>query len=102
MVMYTMNIYSVYDAKADAYLLPFFFKQDAMAIRVFSDLINQDKHQFSLHPGDYTLFAIGTFDETTGKIEDILAGSLGNGVEFIQSTPLGEQYGPQIQPKPNG
>jgi len=77
------KIFSIYDSKADAYLTPFFLHQEAMAIRVFSDCINSETHQFGKHPEDYTLFSIGTWEDQSGKFSTTNPKSIGNGVEFI-------------------
>ena len=55
-----------------------------MAIRTFSDCVQDSSHAFNRHPTDYTLFQIGEFDDNTGIItthETKLI--LGNGLDFI-------------------
>lgn len=59
------NVFAIYDQKANAYLTPFFLPTAAMAVRVFSDCVNSDDHQFGKHPNDYTLWHLGTFDDVT-------------------------------------
>lgn len=77
------KIYSIHDKKAEAYLPPFFLHSQGMAIRAFSDLVKQEKHPFHLHPEDYTLFEIGEYDDTSGRITpNESPNSLGNGVQF--------------------
>ena len=61
-------IFTVRDSKAAAYLPPFFMFNEAMAIRAIQDAVNDEKHQFHLHPEDYHLFRIGVFDDDTGEI----------------------------------
>lgn len=63
------NIYAVYDHKAAAFLPPFFMPTNGMAIRAFSDCVNDDNHQWNKHPGDYALFRIGEFDDVNGQVE---------------------------------
>lgn len=63
------NVYAVYDQAAKAYLAPFFLNNDEMAIRIFRDCANSNDHQFGRFPSDYTLFHLGTFDDTTGMLE---------------------------------
>lgn len=58
------KIFSVFDVKAGAYLPPFFLPETAVAVRCFSDCVNSDDHQFGKHPGDYTLFELGSFDDS--------------------------------------
>lgn len=62
------NLYTVYDSKAEAYL-PMFASQTAgTAIRAFTEAVNDPSHVFGRHAGDYTLFEIGTWNETTAEI----------------------------------
>ena len=76
------KIFAIYDGKANAYLTPFFLHQEGMAIRVFSDCINSDTHQFGKHPQDYTLFSLGSWDDDKAKFLTTNPKSLGNGLEF--------------------
>lgn len=80
--------FSIYDQKAGAYLPPFILPRIEMAKRTFGDCINSDSHQFAAHPEDYTLFLLGTWDDETSlfKPEDNGPKTLGNGVEYVQST----------------
>ena len=77
-------VFSVYDQKAAAYLPPFILPRSEMAIRTFSDCINSAEHQFGKHPGDYTLFRLGMFDDEKGQYHlEIAPISEGNGLEFL-------------------
>lgn len=89
-----VNMYSVHDAAAQAYLPPFYFLHDNQAIRTFTDCINSEKHQFSHHPDDYTLYKIGTFDDDGASIGNIAPISLGNGINFVKSK--SERYAEEI------
>ncbi len=75
-------IFTIQDAAAGAYLPPFTLPASGMALRSFSDCVNDSKHAFGHHPADYTLFQIGTWDELTGEI--VYTGNhkkLANGLE---------------------
>lgn len=87
-----IQIFTVYDEKAKAYLPPFFMNQEGQARRTFGDCINSDKHNFGQHPSDYTLFCLGTFedDDATHQLKSAPQ-SLGNGVEFIELTSQGAE-----------
>ncbi len=78
-----LQIFTIYDEKAHAYLPPFFLPHIGQATRTFSDCINSADHQFGKHPHDYTLFALGHFDDN--KAEIILADRklIANGVEYL-------------------
>ncbi len=76
-------MFSVYDEKAHAFYPPWFLAQTDMALRVFSDCVNDKEHNFGMHPSDYSLFAVGEFEDSTAVIfPDKHA--LGNGVEFVR------------------
>lgn len=62
------KIYAVYDHKAEAFLQPFFAKNDAVAERMFSAAVMDDEHQFCKHAEDYTLWTLGVFDEESGVL----------------------------------
>ena len=78
-----LNVYVVHDQKAEAYMSPFFMGTDAVAIRGFSDAVNNPETPFGRHPSDYTLFCIGEYSEVQGEITPITKRPIGNGVEFI-------------------
>lgn len=80
-----MNVYSVYDNAAEAYLQPFFTNTKGTAIRSWTELVNDKEHQFGKYPSDYVLFELGTYDDTTGALVSHDAPkSLGVGVEFVR------------------
>lgn len=72
------NIYSIFDAAAGVYNVPFFQNNDALALRAFSDLANDQDTTIGRHPNDYTLYRIGTFNIETGLVEAENPASLAN------------------------
>lgn len=62
------KVFSVYDSKAEAFLPPFFLPAVGQAIRGFTDAAGNLEHPFGKHPADYTLFQIGSFDDSTGFV----------------------------------
>ena len=89
----THEIFSIFDEKASAYLTPFFFHKTDMAIRQFTNMINDPACYLSLNPADYTLFTMGTWDDNKNSFKTIAPATLGNGVEFIK---------PNSPDEPNG
>ncbi len=88
-------LFSIYDEKAHAYLPPFTLPRSDMAIRTFSDCINSDTHAFSRHPGDYTLYELGVFDDNTGEISTHpVRTNLGVGLAFKKLDPPLKYEGP--------
>ncbi len=79
------RMFSVFDSKAAAHLPPFFFPETAMAVRVFTDCVNDDGHAFGKHPGDYTLFEFGVWDDAKCVVECYPSAlAVGNGLEFVE------------------
>ncbi len=64
------NIYTVYDKVVEAFLMPFYSKNDRSAIRALTKPIMTDGHEFNVSPLDYDLYFIGVFDDLTGQIYD--------------------------------
>lgn len=77
-------IFSVHDQAAGVFMQPFHAVASGIAVRGFADAINDPQHDFSKHPGDYTLFELGTFDQETGQYTiHEAAKNLGNGLTFL-------------------
>jgi len=74
--------FSVYDAKAEAYLRPFFAESKGLAVRSFADAVNDPQSGMFKHPADYTLFLVGEFDQRSGELRGVLPLSLGNALTF--------------------
>lgn len=64
----TLKVYSVYDKKAKVYGTPFFQLNNNVALRSFTDLVNDGRSTVSKHPSDFNLECIGVFNDTDGKI----------------------------------
>lgn len=61
-----LKIFTVRDNVANAYLQPFFSVNEGSAIRSLSEVVADASHPFGKHPADYSLWFIGTFDDSTG------------------------------------
>lgn len=86
-----IKIFTIYDSKAECYLTPFFLNEEGLAIRLFSDTINNPEHSFAKHPEDYTLFNIGAYNDADALLVANNAPlSLCNGIELVKSMYLTE------------
>jgi len=63
-----LNVYTIYDQAAGAYLRPFFMQSDGQAMRTFTDIATDADHDIGRHPKDYSLFRIGSWDDNTAKL----------------------------------
>ena len=61
-----LQIFTVYDIKARAYLPPFFVPSIEVAKRTFLDASLDKEHQFGKHPEDYNLMHLGEFNDENG------------------------------------
>lgn len=73
------NVYAVLDAKGGFFGMPFYELEDSIAIRAFSDAVNDGSNPNNLwhkHPEDFTLYKIGVYDnqkaEFYGQIPEAL------------------------------
>jgi len=86
------KIFTVFDSKAKAYLTPFFLHEEGMAIRVFSDCINDATHMFGKHPEDYTLFMQGSWSDDKAEFLTKSPIAISNGIELLNPEKLADQY----------
>lgn len=80
------HVFTVFDSKAAAYLLPFYAQTKGVAIRNFTEAVNNPEHQFAKHGEDYTLFELGFYDDINASFQlHETPISIGLAIEFIQT-----------------
>jgi len=65
-------VFSVLDDKACYFSSPFCAKNEQVAIRMFSDAAQDSRSEIGKHGSDFSLHALGTFDDSSGKMESFL------------------------------
>jgi len=78
-----LNAYTIYDVASGVYMRPFFSQADGQAVRGFNDIATDADHEVGKHPEDYTLYRIGSFNDTTGKMEGEELEKLTTGLEAV-------------------
>jgi len=65
------KVFVVFDRAGDVYGQPMFAGSAGIALRGFADEINRadEKNPFYMHPDDFDLFELGTYDDGTGLFE---------------------------------
>lgn len=63
--------FAVFDVKAAAYGNPMFISNAGLAIRGFSDACHDPATAMAKHPGDYSLFEIGSYDPNSGILKAV-------------------------------
>lgn len=83
-----LTAFSILDGKSGIYNRPWFAVSTGVALRNFSDLVNDPKTEVSRHPEDYTICELGTYDDTTGTFEGLVSPKpLGNASQYIVHNP---------------
>lgn len=96
-----MKIYSVYDAKVDAFAQPFFMRTRGEAIRGWESVCNDSSTQMFQYPQDFALFELGEFDLTTGRFENSQVPlSLGLAVQYKKAATDAEKQMPLAMEAP--
>lgn len=65
------QVLAVRDSAMDAFSRPFFAPTVAMAMRSFAEEVNRAESEMFKHPADYELFHLATFDEDSGKFDNL-------------------------------
>lgn len=60
---------ATYDKATEMYNDPFFALTLSQSTREFSDVLKNPEHPMAQHPEDYSLFQLGTFNNSTGVLE---------------------------------
>lgn len=60
--------FACFDSKSVSFGVPFFNQVPAVAVRMFTDLVNDNTSIISRHPEDFTLFEVGSFDDIKGVL----------------------------------
>nr|QJB19818.1 MAG: nonstructural protein [Microvirus sp.] len=66
-----LKMYSIRDAKAEAYNPPFYKKTHGEAERDFTELTKTPDSMVCKYPEDYDLYFCGTYDDQTGLVESL-------------------------------
>lgn len=80
------KVYSIFDSKLEAYMLPQCRRSRGEVLREFTDAVNNDNPDNGIgkHPEDFHLFEIGEYDDQTGMVQSCTPVSLGCAIEFVK------------------
>ena len=80
-----LEIYSVYDGKASYFMQPVFMQSRGHAVRNLMDSANDKTHFLGKNPEDYTLFYLGSFDDSDGKFDLLVTPEpVGKAIQFVK------------------
>lgn len=66
-----LKVFSLLDIKAGMYTQPFMFPSTGQAVRAVQDLAADLNTTVGRHPGDFALYQIATWNDATGRYEDM-------------------------------
>lgn len=93
-----IKVFSIYDGKSKAFGLPFFMQTQGMALRGFSDLVNDTSTLPGKHPGDFNLYLIAEYDDADGTFSAINPCLLlGNGLEYSKFGKVVEEEKKEVE-----
>lgn len=79
-----LKVFSVRDEKAEAFAQPFFTVSTGMAIRHFGDWCRNKETPLGMHPEDYRLYEIGSWEDQLGRfINEETPRLVSSGVEHL-------------------
>lgn len=67
-----VKMFTILDAKAEAYLQPFFAQTEGVAIRMVQSTLEKGDSNFSKYPDDFSMFLIGTYDDSNAEVHPIM------------------------------
>ncbi len=90
--MFSFMVFAVFDSKVGAFLIPFFSRNRAVALRSFMTACQDVSTDFNRYADDYTLFEIGEWSPEEGKWSPL---------ESKVSLGLASQFLAQVAPEDN-
>lgn len=78
-----MHFFSIFDTASGAYMRPFVAHADGEASRMFGDLVQDKEHPVGMHPEDYSLFRLGSFNDQSAIIDGHSPECLCTGMEMV-------------------
>lgn len=79
------KVFGIFDVKAKNYGQPFFMSHSGLALRSFSDLVEDQKSTLNKHPADFKLYCLGEYDDCSGAFKSINPEFLANASDFIKA-----------------
>lgn len=78
-----LQMFTVYDSAVGAYLQPFFCRSPGEAVRSFQDACNDPKSSFAAHLNDFTLYALGEWDDAGGVFHPTMPTRVTSATEMV-------------------
>ena len=66
-----LQVFSIYDQASGLYSQPSVLGSRGVALRSFTDQINEPSNTMSKHPEDYSLYYLCDFNDETGEFSNV-------------------------------
>lgn len=66
-----LKVFCVHDCKSEAFMNPFCMVSSGAAVRAFETTVNDPNTEFGKYPGDFTLYEVAEFDDSTGLFKSL-------------------------------
>lgn len=76
------KVYSIFDAAVGTFSRPFFMANEGQAMRAFSDEVNNQDSTICKHPEHFSLYYLGTWDDSAGMFESYEPRHVAKAVDF--------------------
>ena len=82
----TIKLFTIWDSKTEAFRYPHFVQNSGQAIRSFQEAVMDTKIELGKYPEDFSLFEMGTLDDSTGVYTALNAPlNLGLGTLYVSN-----------------
>lgn len=71
-----LQMFAIRDLKAVSFMPPYTAPNKGVAIRSFTDAVNDPSSMLSKYPDDFALFHIGSYDPETGVVTPVKTNEL--------------------------
>lgn len=86
------QVYSVFDSAVKVFDRPFLQKTRGEATRSWVDVCNNKESKMFMHPQDFALFQVASYDDETGRYSNLqVPDPVGLAIEFV------EKVSPQLR-----
>lgn len=89
-----MEIYSVYDKKAESFSPPYVAHNDLIALRNFEGTVNNADFPISKYPDDFSLYYLGNIGDMDGRyylsddeLDIVMPKLIGEARDYVTKTP---------------
>ena len=85
-----VSLFAVFDRCSGVYDGPIPGRADAEMVRNFVHMCGNKESKISQSPEDFTLFKVGSWNDGTGELEDMVPEKLINGAEALSNVLNGD------------